>query len=54
MYDDPECDERPLIADVQRKYGFEARYVVPDLSAELAQLEPNGFRDRPEMATSVL
>jgi Asparagine synthase len=52
VYDGLECDERPLIADLQGRCGFDARYVAPDPSAELAQLEPDRFRDRPDMATS--
>ncbi|MBV9359318.1 MAG: asparagine synthetase B [Chloroflexi bacterium] len=52
IYDGLDCDERELIGDVQARYGFDARYLSPNRSREWLQLEPDGFRSRPELPTS--
>ena len=46
-FDGLECDERPLIRDVQRRYGFRTEYVSPHGYYEWLQLEPRGFRPSP-------
>ena len=47
VFDGLECDERPLIRDVQRRYGFNTEYVSPHGYYEWLQLEPRGFRPSP-------
>ena len=47
VFDGLECDERPLIQDIQRRYGFRTEYVSPHGYYEWLQLEPRGFRPSP-------
>jgi len=52
VFDDPECDERSLIADVQGKYGFDAHFIADSGFAGRLQLEPWGFQESPNMGVS--
>ena len=47
VYDGLECDERPLIQDLQDRYGFPVRYVSPDGYYRWLETEPAGFRVSP-------
>ncbi len=52
IFDGLDCDERELIRDVEARYGFDAHYLSPNPKREWLQLEPDGFRARPELPTS--
>jgi asparagine synthase (glutamine-hydrolysing) len=54
VYDGLDCDERPLIQELQARFGFDAHYLRPDPTREWLQLEPGGFRSRPELPTAGL
>ncbi|MBI2321239.1 MAG: asparagine synthetase B [Chloroflexi bacterium] len=49
VFDGLECDERDLIADIQAKYGFDARFVTCGSFAGRLDLEPPGFQHSPNM-----
>jgi asparagine synthetase B (glutamine-hydrolysing) len=45
-----DCDERPLIEDVQRMSGVDVEYVFErDESSSRLRLEPGGFMEAPSM-----
>ena len=46
VYDGLECDERPLIQDLQDRYGFPVRYVSPDGYYRWLETEPAGKREQ--------
>ncbi len=52
VYEGLECDERPLIAEIQDMYGFEAHFLSPGGYAGRLQLEPAGFQVAPNMGMS--
>jgi asparagine synthase (glutamine-hydrolysing) len=52
VFDDPECDERPLIEDVQAKYGFDAQFIADGGFAGRLQVEPWGFQESPNMGVT--
>jgi len=52
VYDDLECDERPLIEAVQEMYGIDAHYVPPGGYAGRLQPQPMGFQVAPNMGMS--
>lgn len=47
VFDGLECDERPLIEDMQDMYGFDAHYVSPDTYGGRLEMDPHGFRPTP-------
>lgn len=46
-----ECDERPLIQDMQVMYGFDARYIMCENNAGRLQLDSPGFLESPNLAS---
>ncbi|ACZ43709.1 asparagine synthase [Thermobaculum terrenum ATCC BAA-798] len=52
VYDDLECDERPLIEAIQKMYGIDAHYVPPGGYAGRLQPQPMGFQVAPNMGMS--
>lgn len=54
VYPGLECDEQPLIEEVQRKYGFSAHLVTPDADNEWSLATPRGFCPRPGLAVAGL
>jgi asparagine synthase (glutamine-hydrolysing) len=48
-FDGLDCDETPLVADLQAKYGFPAEYISADQLAGRFQLNPRGFQAGPNM-----
>jgi asparagine synthase (glutamine-hydrolysing) len=50
VFDGLDCDERPLIEDIQAKYGFEAQYLSAADHGEWLSLEPEGFWESPKMS----
>ena len=47
VFDGLECDERPLIRDIRRRYDFDTEFVSPHGYYEWLQLAPRGFRPSP-------
>src|SRR5205823_11614755 len=52
LYEGLDCDETPLIRDVQAKYGFDARYVRAKDSMSNFDPAPAGFMQAPTMPTT--
>jgi asparagine synthase (glutamine-hydrolysing) len=49
VFGDLDCDERPLIEDIQAKYGFRAHLISSGTFAGRLQPEPSGFQESPNM-----
>jgi len=47
-----ECDEYDLIQDIQRRYGFEARYLPVEQGQWWLNLAPPGFQEAPSIGVS--
>jgi asparagine synthase (glutamine-hydrolysing) len=52
VFDDLDCDERPLIDDLRAMYGFEAHFITCGSFAGRLQLEPAGFQESPNMGVN--
>jgi len=49
VFNDPTCDERDLIRDLQEQYGFDAHYVETSSFSGRLQIEPDGFLESPNL-----
>ena len=49
VYPGLDCDERPLIEEVEAKYGFPAHYLAPEADNEWSLTAPQGFRPQPRL-----
>ena len=54
VFDGLECDEQPLIRDIQDMYGFDARSIPCGEESGRLRLDAAGFQESPNMGTSNL